>query len=125
MVAAGGRGPGVTGLRRLLAVLVPRFAVAVEGHGGGAGARARARVVAQMGASTIWRPGQQPAPDPSGSYLVALVGEDDLRHVRVVIETAAQWMGEGARGGALFFVDPPTAYRLAREARLVAELLGV
>ncbi len=125
LVATGGRGPGVKGLQRLLAVLAPRFPVAVEARRVGDGARARARVVAEMGASTIWRPRQQPAPEPAGSYLVALVGKDDLRHVRAVIETATRWMGGGARGGALFFVDPPTAYRLAREARLVAELLGV
>ena len=123
LVARGGRGPGVTGLRRLLGVLEPWFPVAVEGQG--AAVRARARVAERIEASTIWRPEQQPAPEPAGSYLVVLVGEEDLRRVRAVIETAAQWMDGGARGGAVFFVDPPTAYRLAREARLVAELLGV
>lgn len=79
--------------------------------------------VAGRGASLCWRPEREPVPTPGGRFLVALMCDGERRTRRRVLEALVQWMG-GERGAGLYFEEPASAFRLAEETRLIAELMG-
>jgi hypothetical protein len=81
-------------------------------------------VLAASDAALCWRPGEDAAPADTGRFLVAVVGDSDLKALRWVIETLGRWMGR-ERGAGLFFDRPAVAPRLAEQARILAELLEV
>ena len=87
-------------------------------------APALAAVCAAAGAGLAWHPGSQEAPAEPGALLVALVDRAELRDLRRIVERLGVWMGE-RRNAGLFFTAPEPAPRLAEEARIIAELLGV
>lgn len=73
--------------------------------------------------SRCWRPEIEPAPAPQGRLLVALTSETDGREQRRIIDALAAWMGESRQAILLF--EGAAAPVAARQARMVAELLGV
>jgi hypothetical protein len=85
---------------------------------------APADIVRDGDTALCWHPGESLAPAEGGRFLVAMLGDADLKALRWVVETLGQWMGE-ARGAALFFEHLGSAPRLAEQARILAELLEV
>ncbi len=80
-------------------------------------------VATGCGASLCWRPEREQAPAPGGRFLVTLMRDGERRARRRVLDALVQWMG-GARGAGLYFEEPTSAFRLAEETRLIAELMG-
>jgi len=76
------------------------------------------------GASRCWRPARDPAPDPAGSFLLAIAPPADLRTARGWLERMGEWCGRD-RGAALIVDDGPDAPVFAHQLRLAAELMGL
>jgi uncharacterized protein YecE (DUF72 family) len=83
-----------------------------------------AALLAERDVSLCWHPRRESQPDENGRFLVALLGQADLKQTRTVVERLGEWMS-AQRGAALFFDDPQTSATQARDARILAELLGV
>ncbi|HEC14070.1 MAG TPA: DUF72 domain-containing protein [Acidiferrobacteraceae bacterium] len=77
-----------------------------------------------FGASLCWRPNQEPKPEEPGEFMVALMGQSELKPLRAVVEQLGDWMGDN-RGAGLFFTEPDPAPQLAEQVRIIAELLDV
>jgi len=69
----------------------------------------------------VWRPRDEPPPVSTQGALVALLPDGNPRELRMVIERLAQQ--ECAHTG-LFFTDPAHAWRVAMQARQLADLMG-
>ena len=77
---------------------------------------------AAAGASRLWRPQSQEAPEQEGSFLLALAADPDLPLLRRTLEQIDRWMGGGRDGG--LFLEPTTrAPELAKQCRILTELL--
>ena len=72
--------------------------------------------------STVWRPEREPSPR-RGPLMVARIGASTLAELRRVIETLGAVQATCRRG--VFFDDPRSAPGLARQCRILAEMLGV
>lgn len=75
-------------------------------------------------AGLCWQAESEPAPRPGGRLLVALSRAAEPRAQRGLLERLAEWQGEGGGIAGLFF-EGPRAPELARQARLLAELMMV
>ena len=71
-------------------------------------------------AGLCWRTEIEPEPRPGGKLMVALASAVEPKAQRRLLERLAAWRGE-ERIAALYFDDPAAA----RQARLLAELMGV
>lgn len=76
------------------------------------------------GWGVVWRPQNQKAPSRSDVPVLALVGSLELPRLRRVLEVLAKVVA-GTGYAALFFDDERHGHASAREARLLAELMGV
>lgn len=74
----------------------------------------------QYNAGLCWRTEIEPEPRPGGKLMVALASAVEPKAQRRLLERLAAWRGE-ERIAALYFDDPAAA----RQARLLAELMGV
>ena len=74
----------------------------------------------QYDAGLCWRTEIEPEPRPGGKLMVALASAVEPKAQRRLLERLAAWRGE-ERIAALYFDDPAAA----RQARLLAELMGV
>lgn len=79
---------------------------------------------AGTGASRLWRPQEENAPLEAGRFLLALVTEPDLVLLRGVLEQMAGWLA-GDRSGGLFLEPTPQAPELAKQCRILAELMEI
>lgn len=118
LLPAAGAGQGGGALGRL-ADFAPLCVDAGPAPAAGLAAACRA-----AGVALAWYPHARTEPVAWGDLLVTLVAEAELRSLRGIITRLGAWMG-GTRQAGLFFTDPPGAPRLAEEARIIAELLGV
>ena len=82
--------------------------------------------VDRQGAGVLWHCADDAAPRPGGQLLVALAPAADARRVRHWLEQLGQWaaVGHDTRA-ALFFQTDAQSAKVAQEARLIAELMGV
>jgi hypothetical protein len=69
----------------------------------------------------VWYPSKQVAPTV-GDYLVALSDVGDPKALRQLIEW---FIEQNLVGAALFMTDRARGFEHARQARLIAEMLGV
>jgi len=76
----------------------------------------------RQGAGLAWHCAREAAPHPGGRLMVALAPPALAREVRRYIERLAQWQGQGSFAGLFFEAG---AAKVAQEARLIAELMGV
>jgi len=114
--------PDAAWLTQACAVAGEHAPLCVDLPAGPWGDAALADVVRGAGAALCWHPGESLAPAEGGRFLVATLGDADLKALRWVIQTLGHWMGE-TRGAALFFEHVASAPRLAEQARILAELL--
>ena len=77
----------------------------------------------RCGAAAFWDTSRDAQPQPGGRFLVALASGGDAREQRRILEQLAHWQGDSGRA-ALFFDDTPQAPELAKQARVIAELMG-
>jgi len=91
--------------------------------GGQAPEVALAALLDEREISRCWHPLDESRPQAPGRYLVALMGNADLKTLRTVIEALVQWRGN-ERGAGLFLEATAQAPELAQQARVIAELLG-
>ncbi len=98
--------------------------ICIDGVDGAPSPAAIATVRRYCDAAVTWRPEVAAEPDPEGGYLVALPGDGSLPRLRGVLETAARWAA-GGRAAGVFLAASGGAPDDAREARILAELLGV
>ncbi len=110
----GSLGSALGGLSRIAPICV----------GGDPSPAAIAAVRRYCDAAVTWRPEAAAEPDPGGGYLVVLPGDASLPRLRDVLETAARWAANG-RAAGVYLEEPGGAPDGAREARILAELLGV
>ncbi len=71
----------------------------------------------------VWHPMCDPA-TPVAGFQISLVEHAEVRLLRSILESLRPH-AEGGRGAALFFTQPETAPELARQARALAELMGI
>lgn len=87
--------------------------------------RDTAPVLADRGIGACWHTAHSPAPETGGKFMVALCQETAPKSQRRVLEQLAHWRGEHG-AAALFFdagaANPPES---AKQARTVAELMGI
>jgi len=70
----------------------------------------------------VWRPRDEPPPVSTQGALVALLPDGSPRELRAVIERLAR---QQCAYTGLFFTDPAHAWRVAMQARQLADLMGV
>jgi len=75
-----------------------------------------------QGAGLAWHCAREAAPQPGGRLMVALAPPAPPRELRKWIEQLAQWQSQDAQAGLFFEAG---AIKIAQEARLIAELMGV
>jgi uncharacterized protein YecE (DUF72 family) len=73
-----------------------------------------------LGAGVLWEPAREPAPVAGGALLVVRTNADAPADQRQLLDAVTAWQGAGGQA-AVFFEHPA----MARQARLVAELLDV
>lgn len=76
------------------------------------------------GVGVLWDTSRDTLPQPGGGLLVALARRVDAREQRRILEQLAYWQDE-SRVAALFFNNIPEASELAKQARIIAEMMGV
>ena len=74
--------------------------------------------------SSVWYPATQPAPLPSGDFLVALIDQQTLPEQRMIMAEIDSWMS-GERTAGLFNTNKNDAPLRAQETRILAELMGI
>jgi hypothetical protein len=74
--------------------------------------------------SCVWYPASQPAPLPSGDFLVALIDQQTLPQQRMIVAEIDSWMS-GERTAGLFNKNKNDAPLRAQETRILAELMGI
>ena len=72
----------------------------------------------------VWRPQREARPARPDAPVLALTGELDLRRLRKVLESLAEIAGRTG-AAALFFDDCRNGSKLSRDARFLAEMMGV
>lgn len=78
--------------------------------------------LARQRAGRAWHCTRDAAPHPGGRLMIAYAPPAPAREVRHWIERLAQWQDADGQAGLFFETN---AVRLAQEARLIAELMGV
>ncbi len=83
-------------------------------------------VVAAHAAGLLWRCAEEPAPPPVAGQrlLVALARTADPKAQRRLLEALAAWQASGSVV-AIFFDDPQTGAEQAKQARMLAEIMGL
>lgn len=80
--------------------------------------------LARQDAGLCWHCASEPEPHPGGRLRLALAPPATPGITRRYIERLVQWQNQDAQAG-LFFTNAPGATKVAYEARLIAELMGV
>lgn len=80
---------------------------------------------AHHAAGVAWHCAEESAPHPGGRLMVAFARMGEPKAQRRLLETLAAWQGKSGGVAALIFDDPRAGAEQAKQARLLAEIMGV